>query len=376
MASDSYPSLFSPCAIGKRIAPNRFVSQPMECNDSLGGKVSERTIARYEALAAGGWGIIIIEALAIAYDCLARKNQMVLNTENLESFQRLVTAMRRVNPETIILMQIAHSGRKSGKEFSRPTALYAPKEGEHLLTGDEIEAIRKGFVEAVMLAEQAGADGVDFKLCHGYLGCEMLRPANNREDQWGGSFENRTRFLTKSIEEVRARLVSSEFILGSRVSYYEGIRGGCGTGGADELTEDLRGMDDLIKLMRDLGMDYVNVSAGIPGVTSEITRPTGNSKWFYLHQFRYARQVKTLAGDMKVIGSAYTVLQKESLALAEENLQKGFVDFAGWGRQVLADPAFPQKILENNPVDYCIMCSGCSRLMVKQQPVECIVYRK
>ncbi len=375
MIPNKYPRLYSPCSIGKRIALNRFVSQPMECNDSLGGKVSERTIARYEALAAGGWGVIIIEALAISHDCLARKNQMVLNQENLEGFQRLVSAIRRVNPQTIILMQIAHSGRKSGKEFSRPTALYAPKEGEHLLTDDEIETIRKGFVEAIVLAERSGADGVDLKLCHGYLGCEMLRPANNREDRWGGSFENRTRFLTKSIAEVRQRLSSSEFILGSRVSYYEGIRGGCGTCGAEELTEDLREMDDLIKLMRTLNMDYINVSAGIPGVTSEITRPTGTSKWFYLHQFRYAQRVKALAGEIKVIGSAYTVLQEESLALAEENLQKGYVDFAGWGRQILADPAFPKKILENIPVNYCTMCSGCSRLMVKQQPVGCVMYR-
>lgn len=204
----------------------------------------------------------------------------------------------------------------------------------------------------------------------------MLRPGNDRADEWGGSFENRTRFLTKSIAELRKCLTSSAFILGSRISYYEGVRGGCGTGGAGELTEDLHEMDALIELMRTSGMDYINVSAGIPGVTSEITRPTATSKWFYLHQFRYAQRVKAIAGDMKVIGSAYTVLQEESLALAEENLRKGYVDFAGWGRQTLADPGFPHKVQGNIPVDYCILCSGCSRLMVKQQPVECIVYRK
>jgi 2,4-dienoyl-CoA reductase-like NADH-dependent reductase (Old Yellow Enzyme family) len=376
MANVSYKMLGSPCRVGNRIAPNRYVAQPMECNNAVDGKVSEQIIRRYEALAAGGWGIIIIEALAISSDCLARKNQLILNKENLEGFQQLITAMRRIDPQVIILMQISHSGRKSGKDFSRPTALYSPQEGEHLLTGEELEGIRKKFVEVVLLAEKAGADGVDFKLCHGYLCGEMLRPANNRDDEWGGSFENRIGFLTTSIAEIKNRLISPDFLLGSRISYYEGIRGGCGTGSFDELTEDLSEMDELVVVMKNLGMDYINVSAGIPGVTSEITRPTGTSKWFYLHQFRYAQRVKALSGDMKVMGSAYTVLQEESLVLAEENLRKGYVDFAGWGRQNLADPGFPRKIVENIPVDYCIMCSGCSRLMIKQQPVECIVHRK
>ncbi len=370
----TYDTLFSSQTIGKRVAQNRFVAQPMEGNDSIGGAVSPRAIRRYVELAGGKWGIIVIEALSIDAQSLARKDQMVINREHLDGFKTLVSEMKKADPNSIILFQITHSGRKSGKAFSHPTAMYDPQEGEHRLTTGELDGIQRKFVDAVLLAEEAGADGVDFKLCHGYLGCEMLRPANIRDDKWGGSFENRTRLLRESVAQVRSRLTRDDFILGSRISYYEGIRGGCGTASADDAVEDLTEMDEVIRLMASLKLDYLNVSAGIPGLTSEITRPTNTSKWFYLHQFRYARRAKAIAGDMKVFGSAYTVLREESLAAAEENLMRGDADFIGWGRQTLADPLFPSKVIAGKDVDYCKLCSGCSKLMVKQEQVGCIIF--
>ncbi len=134
-------------------------------------------------------------------------------------------------------------------------------------------------------------------------------------------------------------------------------------------------MDRVVALMESLGLDYVNVSAGIPGVTSEITRPTVPSKCLYLHHVRYTKRASGLTSSMKVFGSAFTVLQEESLALAEENIERGYIDFAGWGRQSLADPAFPQKVKDGTAVDYCKMCSGCSALMVRQEPVHCVIYK-
>jgi 2,4-dienoyl-CoA reductase-like NADH-dependent reductase (Old Yellow Enzyme family) len=367
--------LFSPMKIGNRTAQNRFVAQPMEGNDAINGKVSERCIKRYTKLAQGNWGVIVIEALTISDDALARKNQMIINRENLPGFKTLVSEMKKADPNVLILFQITHSGRKSGKAFSRPTALYDPAPHEHLLTTEEINEIQRKFVEVSLLAEEAGADGVDFKMCHGYFGCELLRPANQRDDKWGGSFENRTRFLRESVKEIKSRLKNANFIIGSRISYWEGIKGGCGTKSADDALEDLTEMDEVLKLMVKLGCDYVNVSAGIPGLTSEITRPTNPSKYFYLHQFRYARHAKSIVGDnMKVFGSAYSVLKEEGLTLAEENLQRGDTDFVGWGRQTLADPLFPKRVANDEKVDYCKVCSGCSRLMIKQEKVKCIIY--
>ena len=367
--------LFSPKKIGNRTAQNRFVAQPMEGNDAVGGKVSDRCIERYTKLAEGNWGVIVIEALSVKEDSLARKNQMIINRENLAGYKKLVAEMKKADPNVLVLFQITHSGRKSGQGFSKPTALYDPAPHEHLLTTEEIDEIQRLFVEASLLSEEAGADGVDFKMCHGYFGCELLRPGNQRDDKWGGSFENRTRFLTESVKEIKSRVKNKDFIIGSRISYWEGIKGGCGTKSADDALEDLTEMDEVIKLMVKLGCDYVNVSAGIPGLTSEITRPTLPSKYFYLHQFRYARHAKSIVGDkMKVFGSAYSVLKEEAIPLAEENLQRGDTDFVGWGRQTLADPLFPKRVANGETVDYCKVCSGCSRLMIKQEKVKCIIY--
>ncbi len=368
--------LFTEQTINNKKIQNRFVAQPMEGNDGIDGKVSQRAIDRYKKLASGKWGIILIEALSITDDSLARKNQMVIKRENLDGYKKLVSEMKEADPNATILFQITHSGRKAGKAFSQPAVMYNPGPDDHLLTTEELDEIHRQFVEAVLLAEEAGADGVDFKLCHGYLGCEMLRPANIRDDKWGGSFENRTRFLREGVEQIRDRLKNKDFIIGSRISYYEGITGGCGTAAADDAVENLEEMDKVIELMSSLQLDYVNVSAGIPGVTSEITRPTQTSKWFYLHQFRYARRARRFAGNMKVIGSAYSVLKQDALEAAEINLQHGDIDFVGWGRQTLADPLFPQRVKDNENVNYCTSCSGCSKLMIKQEQVECIMFRK
>lgn len=372
-----YTALFSRGNIGKRETANRMAAQAMEGNDGeAGGAVSARALARYRRLGEGRWGVVVVEALSVDESSLARRNQMVLSRANLEGFRRLVKTYREANPDGVLLFQITHSGAKAGP-FSTPTALYPREGGGRLLTETEVEEIRRRFTEAALLAREAGADGVDFKLCHGYFGSEMLRPANTRSDRFGGSFENRSRFLFGSIGELRSRLGDS-FILGSRISYYEGIRGGCGTAGPDELIEELSEMDRLVLAMGEAGMDYVNVSAGIPGVTSEITRPTPGSKLLYLHQFRYARRAKELLREsgsgMRVIGSAYSILKENSPAAAEENLVKGYADFAGFGRQSFADPLTPKKLMEGEEVDWCTGCSGCSTLMVRQVNDGCVLY--
>ncbi|HBE01818.1 MAG: hypothetical protein A2096_16460 [Spirochaetes bacterium GWF1_41_5] len=369
-----YPLLFSPLAIKGKTAPNRFVSQPMEANDSDQGKVSERAIMRYKKLAAGKWGIVFVEALSVSASSLARKNGMILNRDNLGGFRRLVGEFKKIDPRALLIFQISHSGNRSG-DFSRKTSICprAEKNTEYLSAG-EIEEIRRSFVEAAVLSAKAGADGIDFKMCHGYFGSEMLRPANTRPDIWGGSFENRTRFLKLSVPEIRTMVDNEGFLIGTRISMYEGIRGGTGTSGENEIIEDLAETGKLIRLLESLGLDYLNVSAGIPGITSEITRPVPHGRYLYLHHFRYTRLAKELCSKMKIIGSAYSLLKEEGLALAEENIKKGYADFAGWGRQSLADPLFPQKVSENKKINFCEACSGCTRLMQRQVNIGCILY--
>ncbi|MDR2102063.1 MAG: hypothetical protein LBP43_05780 [Treponema sp.] len=370
--------LFSPLPVKNRVISNRFVAQAMEGNDSdPGGIPSERTIDRYRQLGKGGWGLVVVEAISVIETSLARVHGMILNEKNLDGFKRLADAFKQENPQGILLFQLTHSGEQSGT-FSDRTSAAQKKEGYRYLSSGELEEIRDHFIRACLLAEAAGADGVDFKMCHGYLGAEILRPANTRPDQWGGNFENRTRLLREGIGGIKVKLRRKDFLLGSRLSLYEGIRGGCGTAGADEIVEDLAPMLEVVRLLDTLEMDYVNVSAGIPALTGAITRPTEPSKYLVLHQLRYARTVKDMLvrenRSLKVIGSAYSAHKEEAPAVMAEMLTKGYTDLCGFGRQIFADPLTPKKLLAGERVNWCVLCSGCTKLMVSQRNDGCVVY--
>ena len=380
--------LFEPLRIKNKTMPNRFFAQAMEANDGEnGGMASDRTVSRYVELAKGNWGAVQIEATSVTETSLARINGLIINRKNLDSIKRLVDNFRKHNTESVLLLQITHSGERSGP-FSEKVTLTpgdrsllpdgSQNSGARYLSADEIEKIRDQFVAGALLAGEAGCDGIDFKMCHGYLGAEMLRPSNTRDDKWGGSFENRTRFLREVIGGIKGGLRSGDFIFGSRFSTYEGIRGGCGSAGPDEIVEDITEMLEVVRVMDGLGMDFVNVSAGIPAQTGAITRPTEISKYLSLHQLRYARAVKDLVSrenrSIKVIGSAYSTYKDRSTVVMEEMLTKNYVDACGFGRQIFADPLAPKKIATGEKVNWCLLCSGCSKLMAAQMNDGCIVY--
>jgi 2,4-dienoyl-CoA reductase-like NADH-dependent reductase (Old Yellow Enzyme family) len=370
--------LFDPLVLKNRIIPNRFLAQAMEGNDGDRGAPSERTIGRYTELARGGWGVTVVEAVSVWETSLARINGMILNRKNLDPFKRLIGEFKKYNNEGLVFVQLTHSGERSGK-FSEIVGVTPGAAGPRYLASDEIERIKDAFVEAALLVRESGADGIDFKMCHGYFCGEMLRPANTRDDKWGGSLENRTRFFRESAAEIKSRMADQAgFIMGSRISLYEGIRGGCGTTGRNEIIEDLSEMLDVIRYMDDLGMDFVNVSAGIPALTGAITRPAESSKYLVLHQLRYAKTVKEMIQkekrSLKVIGSAYSTFKEEAPLIMEEMLGKSYVDLCGFGRQIFADPLTPVKLKRGEKINWCVLCSGCSKLMAAQMNDGCIIY--
>jgi len=384
--------LSSPIQIGKKTAPNRIVNQPMECNDGGDqGMPTDLTFQRYRRLAEGRAGIIVVESMTISYESRSRKNQLKISEENAEGLERLVKEMKAINKKSLILFQTNHSGRISPAAFSKVVSLYPTGDPNiHLLTEEEIEKIGEKFVKASTIAKQVGADGIDFKHCHGYLCGEMLRPANIRKDRFGGSFENRTRFFREVTERIKKAVGGNDFLLGARYSVYEGIPGGLGTSGPEEVTEELFEPLRFAKMIEDSGMDYVNVSAGIPAITPEIVRPTKNYPEGVYRHFGWAKAVKHLV-KIPVIGSGYSYLRdgknglkepdpskKSFLYYAEKNLKDGHVDLVGIGRQSLADPLFAKKILSGDldKVNFCTACGGCSILLRSQKEVGCTVYNK
>jgi 2,4-dienoyl-CoA reductase-like NADH-dependent reductase (Old Yellow Enzyme family) len=265
-----------PIPVGKKTAPNRIVFQPMECNDAdASGDPSELSIKRYRRFAEGGAGIIFTESVTLTSASRARKSQMAITEKNAAGLARLVKAMREVNSESLILFQLNQSGRLSEVAFSKVISVYPTGDPDiHVLTEEEIEEIGDNFVKAAVIAKQVGADGIDFKHCHGYVCTEMIQPANTRQDRYGGSFENRTRFFRETTRKMKAALKDDHFLLGMRFNAYDGVTGGFGTAGPEEVIEDLTEPVAFAKMMEAEGMHYINVSAGIAG--SEITQPSKN----------------------------------------------------------------------------------------------------
>jgi len=230
-----------PIPVGNKTAPNRIVFQPMECNDAdASGDPSELSIKRYRRFAEGGAGIIFTESVTLTSESRARKSQMAITEKNAEGLAGLVKSMREVNSESLILFQLNQSGRLSEVAFSKVISVYPTGDPDiHVLTEKEIEETGDNFVKAVVIAKQVRADGIDFKHCHGYVCTEMIQPANTRQDRYGGSFENRTRFFRETSRKMKAALKDDDFLLGVRFNAYDGVTGGFGTAGPEEVIEDL-----------------------------------------------------------------------------------------------------------------------------------------
>jgi len=382
--------LASAIKIGNRLAPNRIVNQPMECNDAdEAGNPSELTFGRYRKLAEGGAGIIFLEALTITQESRARKNQLGIYEKTAPMLARLVKETKGVNPKPLFLFQITHSGQQSEAGFSRRVSVYPiPGQQTQILTEEELEKIGDDFAKAARIAQQVGADGIDFKQCHGYLCAEMLRPINTRQDRFGGSFENRTRFFRETMEKIKKAVGASSFLVGARFSVYEGIPGGFGTSGPAEVIEDLSEPLALVRMMEKAGVDYINVSGGVPAITPEIVRPSKNFPEGTYRHFGLSRAMKREV-KVPIIGAGYTYLRdgknnlkepdpekKSFLYFAEKNLREGVCDMVGIGRQSLADPLFAGKMLTGRSaeVNYCIACGSCSRLLGAQAQAGCPIY--
>ncbi len=367
-------TLTTPCRMGIRTAPNRLVAQAMEINSAEAGGVSPGIVERYRRLAAGRWGVVFVEAISITGRHLARRRGLVITRQHLDGFKRLVDAFKRTNDRSLLLFQLSHSGRLSGP-FSTIVKAYEDHDPPDVpvLSEAELDEAVEQCVDAALLAREAGADGVDIKACHGYLGGELLRPANNRADRYGGAPENRARYVAAVIGRIKRS--HPDFLAGSRVSLYEGIRGGCGTAGPGEVIEALSDILTVVSAVVDAGADFINVSAGIPALTPGLTRPTAAGDVNCYHHFRYAKAVKDRFGQIAVIGSAYSAAGDAGPRYAQENIDKGYTDFAGFGRQNLADPFFPDKLFSGSgDIDYCTRCGGCSRLLGKQREVFCTTY--
>jgi 2,4-dienoyl-CoA reductase-like NADH-dependent reductase (Old Yellow Enzyme family) len=385
-------TLLSPLKIGPRTCANRFFAAPMECCDAdADGNPTDLTRARYERLFNGGYGMVCLEAISVTSESLARRHQLLITPINEKPLTALVKQLRTVNPEPLLIFQLTHSGELSDPTFSRSvTPRPLPGFGGELLTDEQMDKIVDQFVLSAKIAHAAGADGVDVKLAGGYLGTQLLRPHNNRDWKYGGSWEARSRFAFAVFERIRGEIHDDRFVVGSKVAMWEGFPGGFGSLGLDSVVYDLTEPTALLKGLEARGATFFHESAGSPAATLDLVTTGKAAPYFaYLHS-NFARDIKSIVRpETVVIGSNYAVYRdgKNGLlaASAEEasvfafgarNVEQGVTDMIALGRQSLADPSLPAKYKDGREgeIDFCTLCDNCSELLIRQANIGCTTY--
>lgn len=421
---DEISILGQPTPIGDRVVGNRMAVHPMEgCDGTLDGRPGELTFRRWRRFAEGGAKLIWGEATAISEDGRANPRQLLLTERTAPDFHRLVSEARGAHrrrhggtDDLLIGLQLTHSGRWS--HGTPILAHHAPSidavtwldraRNERLppdypLVSDaELEALGERYVEATVLAAHAGFDFVDIKQCHTYLLNELLA-ARSRPGRYGGSFENRCRLVLDITREARARL-GDDILLATRLNIYDGAphqgnfdpsspyEEGWGTDARDPSSPDLSEPTRLIGLLKEQGVQLVNLTMGSPYFNPHIGRPFERPPIDGYpspeHPLRgverhvlAAAAVQRAHPDVVMVGTGYSWLRHFALNVGEASVREGSISMVGLGRGALAYPEFAADVLSSgrmNPSRTCLATSHCTALMraknneLGQVPAGCV----
>ena len=402
--------LAQPLQVGDATVGNRFCVLPMEGWDgTVDGRPTDLTRRRWRRFGASGakliWGG---EAVAVSHDGRANPNQLVVEpgtVDDLAELRRILVSEHErgfgTSDDLLVGLQLTHSGRYARprrKDGPEPRVAYRHpllddrvglSDDSQVMTDADLDALAEAFVAAAALAAEAGFHFVDVKHCHGYLGHELLS-AFDRPGPYGGSFENRTRFLRQVVAGIRAaapalqvgvRLSAVDFMpfaagsegVGEPAATdpaYHYAFGGDGTGLGIDLTEPKAFMD----LLRELGIPMACVTVGSPYYNPHIQRPAlfppsdGYSPpedplVGVARQLAVTAALKHHAPDIVVVGSGYSYLQEWLGHVAQRQVRAGNVDSVGVGRMALSYPELPAEILAGRALDpkrICRTLSDCT----------------
>lgn len=410
---------------------NRIAVQPMEGWDATPeGAPSEKTVRRWQRFGRSGgklvWGG---EAVAVCHEGRANPNQLLATPRTQKNLTHLRDVLKRHHILTtgsghglVIGLQLTHSGRYCRpNEHTRPEPrilyhhpildrrLKLPPDYP-LLTDGEIESIIEDFHRAAFLAWQSGFDFVDIKHCHGYLGHEFLS-AHTREGRYGGSFENRTRFLREVVQGIRS--LAPKLHIGVRLSAIDTLpfhsdptrsvngksaigiaemrpdlrpyRWGFGVNPLEPTDSDLSEPESFLSLLEELGIQLVNITAGSPYYNPHIQRPAlyppsdgylppEDPLIGVARQMEVTRQLKCRFPNLLIVGSGYTYLQDFLPHVAQAAVREGWADFVGLGRMVLTYPEFLWEASEGGEIHRKRVCrtfSDCTTAPRNGLPSGC-----
>ena len=389
-SSTKYPLLSSSAKIGTMELKNRMIMAAMGSNFAgEDGHATEQLIAYYEKRAQGGVGLIILETSAITWPVGASMPFMIgfSKDEFIEDLKELTHRIHKHGAK--IAAQLNHSGKIAQEDTvagrpllvpsipkSEPSDMFGLLTQDEIinfikaagpdgkgprykeLTVDEIQVEIKNFVEAAKRAKQANFDAIEIHAGHGYLISSFLSPAVNlREDDYGGTPENRARLLIEIITAIKAELADFPILVRLDANEYRIANG---------ITPE----DFLLtaSLAQQAGADAIDVSAygntskGIAFTEAPLVhKPSGFVE--------FAKQAKHLL-DIPIIAVGRIELDK-----AESGLKNNDFDFLAMGRKLLADPALPSKVTsgQDRLIRPCIYCYVCVSQIFINKPMKCAV---
>lgn len=359
-----FEKLFQPGRIGTLEVKNRLVMPPMATN--LGtddGYVTEQVRGYYEARARGGVGLIITEICCIDFPKgKSASRELGFDDDRfLPGMLDVVDSIHQYGAKAAI--QLHHAGREAVSGFTghQPVApspsTFPWLEPPQALTIQEIKDLIARFAEAAERGKKAGFDGVEIHGAHGYLIAQFLSPAaNQRQDEYGGSLQNRARFLIETLKASR-KAVGKAFPLWCRINGQEYMENGLTVQEATQIA----------RMAQEAGADAIHVSTFGAGAYAHVTTP---------HPSEPGRNVHLAEAVKKATSLPVITVGRIEPELGERILQEGKADFIGMGRAIIADPEFPNKLASGNIDDIrpCIGCLEClDRIIFRHQELRCMV---
>ena len=357
-------ALMQPIVINGIEIRNRVLMPAMDTNygDSE-GYVSERMQAHYVERAKGGAGLIVTEAISVsAPEGRISSFQVHINRDtSIPKFLYLTDCVHAHGAK--ILCQLHHGGYKAAPVYNNGvepvTASSEGGYGGRTLSVEEIKKIQADFVHGAQNAVKAGFDGIELHGAHAYLINQFFSPASNkRTDEYGGSLENRFRFLAEIIKGIK-EVIPRKFIFGVRLGILEYVDGGL------PLEEGIQ----IAKWCEELGVDMLNISIG------HIAKPNQStlSQWDdNQHRIDSIAKVKAAVNiPVSIVGKF------RDPEACSKMIEEGKTDFVTIGRQLLCDPYWPNKVLmgKENEIRTCLNCNeGCFyRLLTIGGDVRCVL---
>jgi 2,4-dienoyl-CoA reductase (NADPH2) len=362
VGSPTFRKLFNPLSIGRLRLANRIVMPALHLCYTPQGFVSDVLVDFYAERAAGGVGLIIVGGCPV--DEWGGGPDMIglSGDEFLPGLNRLTESVHRLGAP--IAAQLYHAGRYSpsaeiGHQPLAPSPVASPltRETPREMTRKDIELTVGNFAAAAARARQAGFDAVEISASAGYLLSQFLSPlTNSRQDEYGGSFENRARFPLEVVRAVR-EVVGPDHPIIVRIAGNDFVQGSNTNSQAVLFAQALEGAT----------ADALDVTGGwhetrVPQITMSVPR----GAFSYL-----ARGVKRAVHIPVISSNRYS-----DPLLAERMLRHGVADLIAMGRPLIADPELPNKALQGrmNEINTCVACNqGCFDHIFARQPVACLV---